>query len=163
MTAFVSFRCNSVSGWFTVPTPTLLPFNNTSPVPSGSSMMSPLEPSLSVIVPLYNKEVFIDFKSRNLNTPLTKAVQRKSEEGDHCLILESNRQVILEFYSSKELTSFIKFLLDPFSDHSILSIVQNLQVPTNDQLKLVISNFESMKNALELTYRESQLRISKIL
>ena len=110
-----------------------------------------------------NKEVFIDFKSRNLNTPLTKAVQRKSEEGDHCLILESNRQVILEFYSSKELTSFIKFLLDPFSDHSILSIVQNLQVPTNDQLKLVISNFESMKNALESTYQESQLRISKIL
>ncbi len=110
-----------------------------------------------------NKEVFIDFKSRNLNTPLTKIAHKRNEEGDHYLALESNQQIILEFYSSKELTSFIKFLLSPFSDHSILSIIQNLQVPTNDQLRQVISNFESMKNALELTYRESQLRISKIL
>ena len=110
-----------------------------------------------------NKEVFIDFKSRNLNTPLTKVNQKRNEEGDYYLSLESNKQVILEFYSSKELTSFIKFLLDPFSDHSILNIIQNLQVPTNEQLKEVISNFESMKHALESTYKESKLIISKIL
>jgi len=110
-----------------------------------------------------NKEVFIEFKSRNLNTPLTKVAQKTNQEGDHYLALESNNQVILEFYSSKDLTSFIKFLLDPFSDHSILNIVQNLQVPTNEQLKQVISNFESMKNVLESTYKEAQMRISKIL
>ena len=51
MTEFVDFKCKSVSGWLTVPIPTLLPFNNTSPVPSGSNVMSPLVPSANVKVP----------------------------------------------------------------------------------------------------------------
>ena len=68
ITEFVSFRCKSVSGALTDPIPTCPPaFNNMSPVPLFSMVMSPFAPSTISIDP-ESVSPFVD--SNKLNAPL---------------------------------------------------------------------------------------------
>ncbi|MDC0255838.1 hypothetical protein OAK75_13130 [Bacteriovoracales bacterium] len=124
-----------------------------------------LDPLLSLELSpvLNNKEVYIEFKSKNIQLPLTKVVVKTNEEDEIYLSLLSNKTEIIEVYSSKEMITFLQFLVEPALNYPILEILRGLQIPKTDQLNKVIAKFKSMEKALIFIHGKVQKIISKTL
>ena len=112
---------------------------------------------------LNNKEVYIEFKSKDIHLPLTKIIAKTNDEDEIYLILLSNQAEIIEIYSSKEMITFLLFLIEPALKYPILEILRGLQIPKADQLNKVIAKFKSMEKTLMFIHGKVQKIISKTL
>ncbi len=111
---------------------------------------------LSKTYPLYpdNKDVYIEFNSDNLNSihePLLKYRSMKSNtEGvDTCtlqLFVEHGK--VISLYSDEDMIKFIEFLLSNTINYPVSAILQSVQIPKLDDLKSIISSFNSMNTVL---------------
>ena len=118
-----------------------------------------LESSLNTNVGILKS---IEFKSKNVQLPLTKVVVKTNEEDEIYLSLFSNKTEIIEVYSSKEMITFLQFLVEPAVNYPILEIIRGLQIPKTDQLNKVIAKFKSMEKALISIHGKVQKMISKM-
>jgi hypothetical protein len=124
-----------------------------------------LEPLLSLeLFPiLNNKDVYVDFKSEHIHLPLTKVLIKTKNEDELYLVLFSNKMVIAELYSTKEIIKFLNFLIKPSLNHPISEIVRGMKLPKNRELNKVIANFKCMEKILISIHQKITTAISRIL
>jgi hypothetical protein len=126
---------------------TVLNFNN--PI-----LKSPLLLSRTYSIYPDNKDVYIEFNSENLNAihndlEKMKIVKTNKDGVDTCgLELESDGNKVISIFSDEDMIKFIEFLLSNIIGHPISKILQSVQVPKIEDLKSIISSFNSMSTVL---------------
>ncbi|MEI8346052.1 MAG: hypothetical protein WCG27_01195, partial [Pseudomonadota bacterium] len=106
----------------------------------------------SNLKPIYpqNQDIYVDFKiadPHDIHLPLTKALSKRDEQ-NHYLELFSHDRPIIRLYSTLNITSFIKYLLDNSTNIPVSKLLQKIQIPTAENLDLILHNFKQMEDTL---------------
>lgn len=100
-------------------------------------------------VHLLSKEsgIHLEFKSQNINLPLTYS-EIKSDQIGKTLELQSGNVTLLKLYGKPLLLDFIKYILDRAYGRSIESIIQNLSVPTASELEHLFESVQTQNYSI---------------
>lgn len=79
------------------------------------------------------------------------------------LVFKSNDQEIVEFYSSKELLRFIKYIVSRAKGAPIGQLISHLQLPREEELKTIIDSFVDLSDSYQVLYSQTQDLVRKVL
>jgi hypothetical protein len=126
-----------------------LNFNN--PLIKSPLLMTPTHP----IYP-QNNDIFIDFSSENamslIHSPLTKLKRTKnSEDGIENFSVEiyTDEIKVLTLFSDENMSAFLEFILSQLSGVSIADLLQNIKVPSIENLSSIIESYKLMLAVVE--------------
>lgn len=113
---------------------------------------------LSKTYPIYpqNEDVYIEFNNdsglNHIHSPLQRTkVRIKESEGVETTSLElySRDTLVISLYSDEEMISFLRFIFDNLHGMPISQLLQGVSVPRLNDLKSIISSFNSLRKTLE--------------
>jgi hypothetical protein len=116
--------------------------------------------------PVYpNKDIFLKLKidkNEEIHRPLTK-IKVSKEDGQSCLTLFSSEDEILQLFGEENLLLFIKFVLTSTEGRPISQIISNLKIPSATKLENILSNFDTVKNSIEVFREDVIAKIENII
>lgn len=112
-----------------------------------------------------NADIFVRMPLKDpahIHLPLTNI--ELGVEGDNNFVeLLSGDIVIIQLYTSSNLAQFIKFILSSALGMGISTILQNLKVPSAENIDMILSNHTSLKDTLDELSDKCSKRILTIL
>lgn len=136
-----------------------LNFNN--PLIKSPLLLSPTNP----IYP-HNNDVFIDFASEHsmslIHSPLSKIKRVKNlEQGVENFAIEvyTEDTKVITLFSDENMSAFLEYILSNISGVSIAQILQNVRIPSIENLAAIIESYNSMLSVID----EISEQIPKIL
>jgi hypothetical protein len=117
---------------------------------------------MSKTYPIYpdNKEIYVEFNNESLNqihSPLTKIKRRVIEkDGYSSNVIEfyTGPDKVVTLYSEDEMISFLEFISNELSEVPISKVLQGISVPTNENLKSILSSYKAISRTLESISKE---------
>lgn len=111
---------------------------------------------LSKTYPLYpdNDEVYVEFSADNANLihanlERTKVIQQNQyEQVSYGIELYGQGSKIITLYSDEAMVNFLEFLLSNTKNVPISKILQGVSIPRLEDLKSIISSYQSLRTAL---------------
>lgn len=100
--------------------------------------------------------------NQSLNAPLTQ-VLKKSNELSHYLELGDGQQGLIQLFGDEDLLNFVKFLLSYKLNQPIKSLIKGLCVPSAQDLKSVLTSFNSLETALIKLEQDIQEQIEQLI
>ena len=119
------------------------------------------------IRPVYpeNRDIYIDFainKTGELHVPITD-IKQKNKGKDHYLQVFSQENLILNIYSSREMLTFIQYILKGTPNIPASHLLKELKVPCEKELIAIVKKFKSMDEGIQSIHKSLQKLISNIM
>ncbi|MCO4754328.1 MAG: hypothetical protein KC478_07585, partial [Bacteriovoracaceae bacterium] len=130
-----------------------MPVNFNNPI-----LKTPLVLSKTYSIYPDNEDVYVEFNNENslnlIHSPLQKTKRKvKETEGVEsvCLELFAKDSSVITIYSDEDMISFLKFILDNLEGVPLSQILQGVAAPRLEDLKSILSSFNSLRHTLEET------------
>jgi hypothetical protein len=112
-----------------------------------------------------NEDVYVEFKAETPNlihSEASKVVLKTDSENPHLTIMSGDKEIVT-LYSETSLLEFIQFIVTHHLGLPISSILQNLYVPTINDLNSVLENYKKLESSLSSILVQSRMLIDNLI
>ncbi len=112
-----------------------------------------------------NEDVYVEFKAENPNlihSEASRAVIKIESENPHLTIMSGEKEIVT-LYSEASLLEFVQFIVNHHLGLPISSILQNLYVPSINDLNMVLENYKKLESSLSSILVQSRMLIGNLI
>lgn len=112
-----------------------------------------------------NEDVYVEFKADDPNLIHSEAtkISLKTEADNPHLTIFSGEKEIVTLYSEAALLEFVQFIVTHHLGMSVSAILQNLYVPSINDLNSVLENYKKLESSLSSILVQSRMLIGNLI